>query len=59
MILESKDFDKEFMLSSIEIPGLSIKPAVWEMTYTSIHDDHYFTAIFHDFEPESEIAING
>lgn len=57
---EIKDFDAEFLISDLKFPDMSTAPITWEMTFESVHDrNHIFTVTLHDFEPESEILIDG
>lgn len=56
---EIKDFDSEFSLSSISLPKIDATPVVWQVCYSSIHDDHDFTIKVVDLNPEDRIAIDG
>jgi hypothetical protein len=58
---EIKDFDSEFVLSSISLPQTGTKPFVWDICYyrNDKDDDHDFTITFNDLEPEEGVAING
>ena len=54
-----KDFNKEFELVCITIPRFDVRPLIWDMAFTTIHDEnHHVTIDFIDFEPNG-ILIDG
>lgn len=54
-----KDFNKEFELVCITIPRLDVRPLIWDMVFTTIHDEsHHVTIDFIDLEPNG-ILIDG
>jgi hypothetical protein len=54
-----KDFTKEFELVCITIPRLDLKPLVWDMAFTTVHDaDHHITIDFIDDQPQG-VLIDG
>jgi hypothetical protein len=56
---EIKDFNKEFSLVCLTIPRIEIKPLIWDMAFTTIHDkDHHVTIDFIDRDPNG-ILIDG
>ena len=56
---EIKDFKKEFTLVCLTIPRLEIRPLIWDMAFTTIHDkNHHVTIDFIDSEPNG-ILIDG
>jgi hypothetical protein len=56
---EIKDFSKEFILVCITIPRLDLRPLIWDMAFTTVHDlDHQVTIDFVDNEP-SGVLIDG
>lgn len=56
---EIKDFDKEFTLVCVTIPRSDTKPLIWDMAFTTIHDEnHDVTIDFIDHEPNG-LLIDG
>ena len=56
---EIKDFNKEFKLVCITIPRLDKTPAIWDMSFTTIHDmNHQVTIDFVGDQPNG-ILIDG
>jgi hypothetical protein len=54
-----RDFNKEFELVCITIPGLNNKPVTWDMAFTTVHDlNHHVTIDFIDDEPNG-VLIDG
>lgn len=56
---EITDFKTEFALNSLTIPRMYSNPVLWDMCFTSIHDDNHFVIIkFENDEPKG-ILIDG
>ncbi len=59
-IFESELKIADFKLVSIDVPYFVNSPLVWEMNFESSADeDHMFTVVFEDFEPQNGIVVDG
>jgi len=56
---EIKNFTNEFALVCLTIPRHGLRPLIWDMTFTTVHDlNHQVTIDFVDNEPNG-ILIDG
>ena len=53
-----ENFDQEFDLESIEIPGIDGQPVKWSICYAAKKINHWATIDFIDFEPQ-KVLIDG